>query len=271
MYSKRLTVHDARLELRSVNKADEIDPESNYHIGHPLLSAIDADRLDRSDKPRTTFVTLKYEYGGLSLNKLHTSDDLDERTFLRDFANIVKGLCTFHDGGLYHMDVKTSNIVYQSSQMRLIDFGVSTEMRVCREIFTETYTVWPFEVCMLSGHDYDLFSDCIIGEYLNDKFYQQYSWFLGINDGDLYTNIKELRKVHDKDDLNDVIFPKIDVYGVGIVLTCMMMRNIIVDKELRQLLLPLCRRLTNPFTDKRPTIHKVLELYQQLLDQIDTK
>lgn len=269
MYSKRLTVHDARLELNSVEKADKIDTEFRYHIGRPVLSSTDADLLEHTDKPRTTFITLKYEYGGQSLNNIHYFGGKDQEViFLHEFANVLEGLCAFHQGGLYHLDVKTSNVVYNKEWARLIDFGVSSEMRVSREIFLETYSVWPFEVCLLSGHDYDVFSDHIIGEYLQDKFYTQYSDYLGINDGNLYQNIKQLRKAHGPDNLNDVIFPKIDVYSVGLTLACLMMRKVITDHDLRRALHPFCCRLTNPFTDQRPTMQEAYTEYKQLLTEI---
>lgn len=267
MYSKRLTVHDARLELDSVGIADKIDAEFRYHIGRPTISSTDADILENADKPRTTFVTLKYEHGGQSLNNIHYIGETErERKFLHDFANVIEGLCAFHNGGLYHLDVKTSNIVSNDDRIRLIDFGVSSEMKVSREMFLETYSVWPFEVCLLSGHDYDVFSDHIIGEYLQDKFYKGYSSYLRMNDGDVYQNIKLLRKNHRTEELNNVIFPKIDVYSVGVTLACLIMRKVIINKEARQVLHPFCRRLTTPFTDERPTMQEAYEEYKQLLE-----
>jgi serine/threonine protein kinase len=126
-----------------------LDPKMEYFISKPKLCELDAtdSRLFESARRdqdcrliRPPYVALNYINGGTDLHVIlgdirdsYDSDNhlpLDKwNDYFFALKNIFVGLQLLHENGIYHMDVKPDNIVYDATQdppqFKLIDFGLS--------------------------------------------------------------------------------------------------------------------------------------------------
>lgn len=84
------------------------------------------------------FYVMKYVPGeslGLVTQRLHAQsggDGLGPRQLREavDYAaDLVRTLCHYHEGGLWHKDVKPDNIIVAGGQAHLVDFGLITPLR----------------------------------------------------------------------------------------------------------------------------------------------
>ncbi len=72
---------------------------------------------------------------GLVTQRLHAESGAEGlangqlREAIEYAADIARTLCHYHDGGLWHKDVKPDNIIVSNSQAHLVDFGLITPLR----------------------------------------------------------------------------------------------------------------------------------------------
>ena len=114
-----------------------LDPKMEYFIYDPELCELsdeDMLKLKRAIKnPECKYINpryaLNYLYGGEDLHLL-LSDIADDvpltvwNDYLYGFKNIFDGIKLLHENGIYHMDIKPDNIVFdkETAQFKLIDF-----------------------------------------------------------------------------------------------------------------------------------------------------
>jgi serine/threonine protein kinase len=144
-------IHKAEREMDKYKRLDlsKLDPEMKYFISDPEFCELDATdsrvfeaaRRDQDCKLiRSPYVALNYINGGTDLHVIlgDIRDSYDSRNPLplnkwNDYffalKNIFVGLQLLHENGIYHMDVKPDNIVFDETedppQFKLIDFGLS--------------------------------------------------------------------------------------------------------------------------------------------------
>lgn len=249
-HRKRLSSNDAKAELDMIGVADRIDPDNLWHIGHPTV-----EHHQISTDGTGMEWTLVYPYGGRSLVHLHHESPTVIKIVLTNLKEILKGLSAFHRHGLYHRDVKVSNILYQTDgAVRLIDFGIATTVDQADDpIYQNIYPVWPFEMVAISGTEDDIFSYDVFGEYTKHQYIQDILEFHMIDTNDFRLNIIALRKKYGKK-LHQAVTKGIDIYSFGVTLTHLLLhqsiRNALNIKCYRQLK-SLARQMIEPYTDQR--------------------
>jgi len=264
-HRKHVKKSESKRELAMNAVADRIDPEEQYHIGHPVVEAI-----EEAEAPTEEKITIRFHYGGKPLGRIQSESSPDViRRVLTGFATILEGLALFNKNGLYHLDVKLPNIVYRDNgDLRLIDFGIAQQGPRRRDsIFSNAYPVWPFEVHLLSGED-SVFSDDVFGTYVNDKYLRSTFELLKIDVSHIKDNARLLMKVVDRDQLAAEIFNGIDGYSTGITLIHLLcFTNVYeyVPKSTMKQLLELCRKMIHPYTRERISIQDALVEYRQIL------
>jgi serine/threonine protein kinase len=277
-HNKRLSVNHAIIEIDNITFADIVDPDNKYHIGHPKISASDLTIINTSK--HTTYVTLSYPYGGTSLDNIdyNTVDCLE---LVANIEDLFVGLVAFHQNKLYHLDIKTSNIVRDTEgKLRIIDFGIShIDPQECNGMFNAIYTVWPFESILLGDTNDDIFSDSYYGEYIDNPYYKTIYRFLGKDTYGIRENIMKIQ--HNKlctiEQLCDLIYPKIDVYSTGMLIATLLsvnsLRLAIIGKDLHlyEELYRFCHTLLDYNTMTRPTMSEALALYRQIITQYKLK
>jgi serine/threonine protein kinase len=261
-HRKRLVKCNALHELESLAVADQIDPEDKWHIGHAIIETTDEEEI----------WTLKFKYGGKSLNHLHRESSETILLVLRGIVNIMDGLIQLHSHNLYHRDVKLNNILYDNDGVvRLIDFGTAITSLPDTEVdnlYDNIYTIWPFETQLLNGRPGSdcFFSDNIYGEYVNEPYYQPIRSLHELDPSEFRANAISLkRKFHDKVQLHREITKRIDVYSLGISLS-----HLLCKRSVRESLNPvqyesfkaLCRKMIEPYTLERISVLKASLEYQ---------
>ena len=254
-HRKCLDIEDADYEIRQLEFADDIDPDQKYHIGNPTMEGIWNAKM-----------TLRFKYGGLAISNLHNESTDIIMSVLCNFKNILKGVKELNQHGLFHRDIKTSNILYDHENIpRLIDFGIAS-IRIMDEIFENIYPIWPFETILLSTTDVDVFSDDVYGSYVNDTFLKPILHYLKIDTSDIKVNASRLKKLNVTERL-DTIYCKIDVYSLGIVFSYFLMKNKIklsMSTSQHDKLYSLCKKMINPYTSDRIKIDDVILEYEKI-------
>jgi len=109
---------------------------------------------------------------------------------------------------------------------------------------------------MVSGSDDDIFSDYVFKEYINDSYYQSVKSLHQLDVSDLRSNIISLRRHFHGEPikLHKEIVRRMDVYGLGITLSHILVRPNIRDalddicyRQLKQIV----RKMVEPYTLKR--------------------
>lgn len=253
-YRKRIDKYSAEYELKNLEVADHADPAYKYHIGGAVVET-------REHKDDTEIWTLKFPYGGTVLHNLQYCPCNDTiKQVLRNMDNIMEGLILFHHNDLYHCDVKSNNIVYKHKdcQPRLIDFGTAQQLPITEidTVYTNIYTIWPFETHMVSGSADDIFSNYVFGEYVDDPYFQTVRNFHGLDVSELHSNIINLRRhFYGKPvELHKEIVRRMDVYGLGISLTHILNTGSVrkaLSESCRCQLKQIVRKMIEPYTLNR--------------------
>lgn len=90
---------------------------------HPhVVKVIYADRL--TDKERTPFILFEY-VDGLDVSDMMDADTLSLLDCVRIVRETAEGLAHLHKNGVFHQDIKPSNLLWTDDGVRIIDFNVS--------------------------------------------------------------------------------------------------------------------------------------------------
>ena len=156
-YSKE---HDLMAKLNGL--LSSIDPDEDYFIykyhvckvkkaGTNISSSCPA---FKSNPERDYFYALNYTKGEYDLyTQLQGSTNYTEYDFkilLVQLKNVIQGLALLHKNGVYHLDVKSPNIILQDDLFKLIDFGLTRNTTTKNDLFLATYAYWPVETVLLA-------------------------------------------------------------------------------------------------------------------------
>ena len=110
----RLSVYERmRKEYRALSALQE----------HPhVVKVIWADRL--TDADRTPYIVFEY-LDGLDVSEMMEADTLSLDDCVRITRDTAEGLVHLHKSGVYHQDIKPSNLLWTDDGVRIIDFNVS--------------------------------------------------------------------------------------------------------------------------------------------------
>ncbi|NQU63148.1 MAG: protein kinase, partial [SAR324 cluster bacterium] len=109
--------HSVYERLRREYKTLEKLPE------HPhVVKVIWADRLNDSQK--TPYIVFEY-IEGLDLSDLMDAEALSLNDAVQVIVQSAKGLAHLHENGVYHQDMKPSNLLWTDQGVRIIDFNVA--------------------------------------------------------------------------------------------------------------------------------------------------
>lgn len=132
-----------------------IDPMMDYFIGSPercALSPRETGHILKIGKETCTMnlepplYVLNYVYGGRNLEDVLEDPRIDPILILRAFVNIFDGLELLHSFGVYHLDIKESNMVLSAEGvLKLIDFGGSRTAKDPPTDFSGSILYAPFE------------------------------------------------------------------------------------------------------------------------------
>lgn len=261
-HRKRVEQTYAEPEIAALKIAKIIDPMEKYHINGSVETV-----QDRSDTDQEPLWTIKFPYGGKDLTKLpHESPEVIVKV-LQALPDLMTGISLFHDRNLYHRDLKPNNIVYDTEcRVRVIDFGIailSDNNNQDDDIYTNIYTLWPFETFMLSGQK-DIFNDNIYGEYISDEYYQKIARIHHMDTSEYKHNIIALRRAFrdQPDELYKTITKSIDVYSMGVTLSHLVSSRTVIaalGKIRQRQVLKVCRRMIEPYTKERITMDKAAQ------------
>jgi len=136
MYKERNIAKE--LEKYAELNLSSLDPKMEYFIYDPELCELsdeDMRKLKRAiTNPECKYINpryaLNYVDGGQDLHVILSDIDLPLTAwndYLYAFKNIFDGIKLLHENGIYHMDIKPDNIVFdkETAQFKLIDFGLS--------------------------------------------------------------------------------------------------------------------------------------------------
>ena len=203
-------IHKAEKEMDKYRRLNlsKLDPKMEYFISEPELCELDATdsrgfeaaRRDQDCKLiRPPYVALNYINGGTDLHVIlgGIRDSYDSRNPLplnkwNDYffalKNIFVGLQLLHENGIYHMDVKPDNIVYDETedppQFKLIDFGLSctestppktiigSEGYIPPEMYDEPMKYKKADIWALGTTLMDFYSILMEGPYGDIKIYK---------------------------------------------------------------------------------------------------
>jgi serine/threonine protein kinase len=158
-YSKE---HDLMAKLNGLLSA--IDPDEDYFIYKYHVCKVKKARTYphiisscpafKSDHAKDYFYALNYTKGEYDLNTLLQGaahfTEYDFKVLLVQLKNIIQGLALLHKNGVYHLDVKSANIILQDDLCKLIDFGLTRNTTTKSDLFLATYAYWPVETVLLA-------------------------------------------------------------------------------------------------------------------------
>ena len=108
---------------------------------------------------RGFLIVTKYDKEYVDLRKLLVDKHpkmMTESICKRVFLNILKATKRLKDAGVYHGDLKTHNILYnvKTHEIKIIDFGLSTEYSDTREIRLGKFLIYFIICCIQSNIPY---------------------------------------------------------------------------------------------------------------------
>jgi serine/threonine protein kinase len=178
--SKLTTLDEAKSEIANAKFFKMLDPEGRYGLypyryvklaipqDHETASQIgrctvtdNTDRLLFSPKYNSyseDAVGLLLPQGDMDLYNYIEKAPKNNRAFIiktiENFIELCKGFKIFHTYGLYHLDIKTTNILVSQGRFKMIDFGLSKTVKRLEAqyasrgevppISTLSYTMYPF-------------------------------------------------------------------------------------------------------------------------------
>jgi serine/threonine protein kinase len=231
--SKLMNYENAEKEFEESSNWSKIDNEQQFSLTATKICEVDENNIKPSnniskchlyyDYPR--FLVL-YRNGGKDLIKLKPLSENYEKIF-SGFQNLFDGLVLAHSNGLFHTDIKPTNILTGEKEIKLrfIDFGLSfniNDIKKINSVYTHNtsfYSYWPFELgCFDEKGElkaestirkrFYLFNTRYSGDYTNFGLTKFQIPFETIYDIYKKTNFKDFKTT----------FEKVDVFSMGITL-----------------------------------------------------
>lgn len=151
--SKVMKLDDAEMqveEYQAVEKTGVTRLYPTFTVGKPKLcrapkiqeKMLDKCRISRSRADKLG--AIKYEYAGKALED---TSPMDEKHFAMLLIPLAKGLRHINQQGIFHSDIKASNITYDGKSLRLIDWGMSGTIQESISTIRPTYyfPYWPWD------------------------------------------------------------------------------------------------------------------------------
>jgi serine/threonine protein kinase len=149
---------------------------------------------------------------------------------------VIDGIMTMNKRGLFHMDIKPENLVYDGSRIRIIDYGISLSTdNIPNEdvdVFETNYTYWPLEVKLLSLSGQLVLSNHINGPSSYSKFIlesydiKKPGWLndivLGMSDRRGWKKTVDYIESYPEDEREAVILLYADIWGFAVTLINLM-------------------------------------------------
>lgn len=171
VFSKLMTIEEARKEYKQKDILQAIDPDQQYFL-YPLKScAPDFKRLDPVENDievcaehiedfRSRGRLLQFKDGGENLSNVVLKAG-DVYPFFRDLSQLFEGLVLLDEGEIAHLDIKLANIVHKPKDtggysFHFIDFGftVAIQEGISEEFPNDSnYPPWPYEI-KFADHDF---------------------------------------------------------------------------------------------------------------------
>lgn len=165
--SKLLTDESNELRMKAI--LEQLDPLQQHFI-YPIHSCKPSRRYNKSLRFPTNAIQkcdldiadedarlLRYNYGGESLYTLVVQPK-DYSRFFIGLTSLLEGLALLHTNPIepiYHLDIKSDNIVCDASmKCRYIDFGIS-DTREHSVVNDFKSTIYPFEVQFVNGYTFE--------------------------------------------------------------------------------------------------------------------
>jgi len=207
-----------------------IDPAEDYYIykyhvckfkKSTHLAAIEATCKDNDSifKPRPEdnhIWALNYSKGGEDLFTILKRNGLNLEHFkmlLTQLKNVIQGIHLLNKTGIYHLDIKTGNIIFQNDVFKIIDFGLCKKLnRTNRlsDLFRKMYdTCWPVETILLAKTPSPEVIEKHVVEYNSSRYITQLKTMFRNVKTDLPVTRPAVKKIYDG----------IDVWGFGLMLT----------------------------------------------------
>ena len=236
VFSKLMSIEEARKEMAKREFLKPIDPEQQYFM-YPLRSCRpDFEKLDPVENDikvcsehiedfRSRGRLLQFRDGGDNLQgiKLGAADLMN---FFRDFQTLFEGLVVLEKAKIAHLDIKLANIVCKRTDsgfsFHFIDFGftVPIEEGVGEELpTTENYPPWPYEIKFTEPefytdeYSFERFAD-VLYKYLEYRKIDSNS----IVNLDYNSTKNRFTVLNDLPLRNSVALSKVDVYSLGLAL-----------------------------------------------------
>ena len=274
--SKIMGKEDAIKELNEFVLLAKVDPHNEFHLGKPYLCEPKNDAEAQKDVAKCYgmathfslypdyYRLLLQEYGGYNLeqfckdhleNYLKPAPIKNKDTFWLEVHRLLRGLQTFKQNDLVHLDLKPQNIVFhpQTGRLNFIDFGLATSKKKIIELGTdskynkhrmkEAHWSYPLDIIYINQSVYSSYKpnkkQTNVNSLLANKSTtlipnpKSFHYFFSLISNDLNTataseiksyfqrleqGMKDMKDKLSHDKALPILIDAIDVYGLGFTL-----------------------------------------------------
>lgn len=217
------------------------------------------------------------EYGGIILKKYFDSKFNNKNIYeifyalMKDIKNILFGLKKLYENNICHLDIKYDNIVYDKDKLKIIDFGISSNMNNITNFKTiinkeynskRLYIFYPLE--------FIFFNNKISLKKLENR-----------NNFNILSNIYNILNINLDDVLNNNgnnlknIIKKLDTYSFGLMMILLLYQNDLIkyiDKnDMIKDFFNLFKNMCEPLHENRLSIHEAYSIHLKLLNVYNTR
>jgi serine/threonine protein kinase len=286
--ASKKTISD-ELSRYSKTGLNDLDEDNTFHIGRPSSCAVGD--INRSLKGAHNYCKLApedayqiiYTYGGPDL-ETYISTHNDKAETLIEMLNIIRGLSLMNSNNIFHLDIKTPNVVTgeDGRKFRLIDFGMAEKVdplkpgRELKEhlagLFDGEYFAWPADArFFIPGKQVtkSLVNKWNNQNYIEDvlDYYKHRNW----NNETMLKELKEEESKRTKGELFAESLKKLDVYSVSIMILeiAELSKNKSLRSSIRKMFDYTNSLHYNPF--KRCTMMTLKRVYNSLVKFLASK